>query len=377
MEVKQFKVSNLDDCKKIDDINADWVLCFGAKSLLEDNNIISSLLQKFKTAEIAFCSTAGEICQKCGVSENCIVISAIKFAQTKLKSTIINIKDFSDSYEAGKSIAKKLNDKDLKHIFILSDGSKVNGSELVKSMNNFFKSKVVITGGLAGDGTKFDYTLTSLNDYPSRGNIIAFGLYGDNIQITHGTMGGWDSFGLSKIVTKSVGNELFEIEGVNALELYKEYLGKYSTGLPGTALLFPLAVRMNDEGDVVVRTILSINNERKSMIFAGDIPEGSRVRFMLANFDRLIDAAGSAARSCMIKDTDTLPQLAILISCVGRKVVLGGRVDEEVDAVMSVFGPKVPITGFYSYGEISPLNKGTSCQLHNQTMTITCFQEII
>lgn len=376
MEVKQYKISTLEECKKIIGIKADWVLCFGAKSLLENREIIDNILHTFDSAEIAFCSTAGELCQKCGVCENSMVISAIKFNQTKLQSAIVNIKNFNNSYDAGKSIAEKLDQQDLKHIFILSDGSNVNGSELVKSMNDYFKSSVVITGGLAGDDTKFEYTLTSLNDHPSRGNIIAFGLYGDHIQITHGTMGGWDSFGLAKTVTKSTGNELFEIDGKNALELYKEHLGKYSEGLPETALLFPLSVKMNDDGDVVVRTILSINFEKKSMIFAGDIPEGSKVKFMLANFDRLIDAAGTAAKSSLMSLSNSAPQLAILISCVGRKVVLGGRVDEEVDAVIKVLGPDIPTTGFYSYGEISPLKEGTSCQLHNQTMTITCFQEI-
>ena len=376
MEVKQYKISTLEDCKKIIGIKADWVLCFGAKTILENREIIDNILYTFDSAEIAFCSTAGEICQKCGVCENSMVINAIKFEHTKLQSAIVNVKNFNNSYDAGKSIAEKLDQQDLKHIFILSDGSNVNGSELVKSMNEYFHSDVVITGGLAGDDIKFEYTLTSLNDHPSRGNIIAFGLYGDHIQITHGTMGGWDSFGLAKTVTKSIANELFEIDGKNALELYKEHLGKYSEGLPETALLFPLSVKMNDDGDVVVRTILSINFEKKSMIFAGDIPEGSKVRFMLANFDRLIDAAGTAAKSSLMSLSNSAPQLAILISCVGRKVVLGGRVDEEVEAVMKVLGPNIPITGFYSYGEISPLKEGTSCQLHNQTMTITCFQEI-
>jgi hypothetical protein len=376
MKIKQFKITNLEECQIIDAEKADWVLCFGAKALLENREIISTLLDKFMGAEIAFCSTAGEICQKCGVGNDTMVITSIKFQHTKLKSTIVNIQNFANSYDAGKSIAETLNDKSLKHIFILSDGSNVNGSELVKSMNEYFKSNVVITGGMAGDDTRFDYTLTSLNDFPSRGNIMAFGLYGDKIKIAHGSMGGWDSFGLAKTVTKSVGNELFEIDGRNALELYKEHLGKYSDDLPGAALLFPLAVKMNESGDVVVRTILSINNEKNSMIFAGDVPEGSKVRFMLANFDRLIDAAGTAAKSSLISIANAKPQLAILISCVGRKIVLGGRVDEEVGAVIDVLGGDIPITGFYSYGEISPLKEGTSCQLHNQTMTITCFQEV-
>lgn len=374
MKVDQFKINQLSDCDAFESINYDWVMCYGAKNLLEDQDIISRLLEKFTGAEIFFCSTAGEIC-KTGVCEQCIVITAIKFSKTTLKSHVLKIKDFNNSLDAGRYLAQQLDGDGLKHIFIISDGSLVNGSELVTGLNDYYQSKVIITGGLAGDDANFDYTVTGLNDYPSKGNIIGFGLYGDHIQVTHSSMGGWDSFGLSKVVTRSQSNELFEIDGRCALDLYKEYLGKYAEGLPGTALLFPLAVKLEDRQDSVVRTILSINNERKSMIFAGDIPEGSKVRFMMANFDRLIDAAGNAAKRSVEQIINFKPELAILISCVGRKIVLAGRTDEEIEAVQAELGSNVPIAGFYSYGEISPMNDSVGCELHNQTMTITCLHE--
>lgn len=375
MKVHQYKITNAKDCYTIDSGDYDWVMCFGAKKLLEDEMITSTILEKFSNTQLFFCSTAGEIC-KLGVCDNSIIITAIKFNHTIVKAQHISINDFNSSYDAGQFLAKQLQDEKLKHIFIISDGSLVNGSELVNGLNEFYQSQVVITGGLAGDDTNFDYTITGLNEHPSRGNIIGFGLYGDHILITHSSMGGWDSFGLSKTVTRAVGNELFEINGRNALDFYSEQLGKYAEGLPGTALLFPLAVKLNDSDDSIVRTILSINNEKKSMIFAGDIPEGSKVKFMMANFDRLIDAAGSAAKNSIIQAPDFAPELAILISCVGRRIVLAGRTDEEIEAVQNELSPNIPIAGFYSYGEISPLNDGVGCQLHNQTMTITCFQEI-
>jgi len=125
-----------------------------------------------------------------------------------------------------------------------------------------------------------------------------------------------------------------------------------------------------------VRTIQSINEEDQSMIFAGDIPEGSKVRFMKANFDRLIDAASLAAKTSLTTLQEMSPKVAILISCVGRKLILGSRIDEEVEAVREILGQGTLITGFYSYGEISPVNESTKCELHNQTMTITCFEEI-
>ena len=182
-------------------------------------------------------------------------------------------------------------------------------------------------------------------------------------------------FGLEKKITKSVSNELYEIDNSNALDIYKQYLGSYANELPGSALLFPLSIKLDNDSDSVVRTILSINDEAKSMVFAGDVPEGSKVRFMKANFDKLIDAASDAAESSLVNLKKSSPKLAILISCVGRKIILSKRVDEEVEAVADVLGKDTLITGFYSYGEISPLNINSKCELHNQTMTITTFDE--
>ena len=137
-----------------------------------------------------------------------------------------------------------------------------------------------------------------------------------------------------------------------------------------------ISIKLNNDSESVVRTILSINNETKSMVFAGDVPEGSKVRFMKANFDKLVDAASDAAENSLVGIKSQQPKLAILISCVGRKIILSKRVDEEVEAVIDILGNDVVTTGFYSYGEISPLNINGKCEVHNQTMTITTFDEI-
>jgi hypothetical protein len=188
-------------------------------------------------------------------------------------------------------------------------------------------------------------------------------------------MGGWEMFGPERKVTKAQSNKLYEIDGKNALELYKMYLGKYAEELPGSALLFPLSVKLPGQEEPVVRTILSIDAEDGSMVFAGDVPEGSLVRFMKANFDKLIDAATQAAQMTFTRPFSHSPKLALLISCVGRKIILDKRVEEEVDAIADTFGESTFLTGFYSYGEISPLARNKPCELHNQTMTITTLDE--
>ncbi len=297
-----------------------------------------------------------------------------EFNSTLIKTVRLNINNYPDSFEAGKVLFNKLDEKDLSYMLVISDGGMVNGSQLVKGIEHVNITNIPVTGGLAGDGDKFNYTVVGCNEQPAQGNIVGVGFYGDSLKIGHSSFGGWEIFGPEKKVTRSEANRLFEIDGKSALELYKQYLGKYADELPGSALLFPLYVRPEGSTDSVVRTILSIDTNENSMVFAGDISEGSYVRFMKANFDKLIDAATHAACSTLTQ-FPAKPKLALLISCVGRKLILGKRIDEEVEAVKEIFGEGTLLSGFYSYGEISPLNKNARCELHNQTMTITTFNE--
>jgi hypothetical protein len=361
--------SVLNDCRE-----AQLVLCFSAKHILATPGIYPLLKQKFANAEIVMGSTSGEIYQN-EVKDDSLVALAIRFDATVFHTASINIADFKNSYDAASALVKLLPATDLSCIFVISDGSVVNGSELVKGLNDATENKVLITGGLAGDAADFNSTLVGLNAAPTNGMVAAVGFYGSQLIITHGSQGGWETFGPERLVTQSSGNRLFEIDSKPALDLYKKYLGPDAANLPSSALLFPLSVIIPGSTQPVVRTILSIDEDMNSMVFAGDIPMGSKVRFMKANFDKLTAAAASAAQKTIVEE-NRKPDLALLVSCVGRKLVLGSRIDEEVEAVHELLGNKTTIAGFYSYGEISPFNAGGACQLHNQTMTITSFYEL-
>lgn len=350
------------------------VLCFAEKKLLEEPGIYKRMKEKFPAAEIVFSSTSGEIFHD-AVQDNSLVTAALQFDHTKIHSAVVKIQDHHNSYDAAKALLQKLPKEDLVYVLVISDGSMVNGSELVKGLNDITEGKILVTGGLSADAADFKSTLTGLNAEPSHGNVIAIGFYGDHIHVTHGTKGGWEMFGPERDVTRSESNVLFEIDGKSALELYKKYLGPDADHLPGSALLFPLSIIIPGSTEPVVRTILSIDESTQSMTFAGDIPMHSKVRFMKANFDKLTAAASSAAQHSFSNSGQT-PQFSLLISCVGRKLILGPRCEEEVEAVNELFGNNTVLAGFYSYGEISPFNEGVDCQLHNQTMTITSFYEL-
>jgi hypothetical protein len=300
----------------------------------------------------------------------------VQFEKTKIKSVHAEIKDMSESRKLGTLLAKEINQKDLKHAMVFTDGLGVNGSELAKGISDILPDEVAVTGGMAGDQARFSETIVGLNENIGRNKIVLIGFYGDNLEVGYGSYGGWDAFGVERIVTKSKGNVLYELDGKPVLDLYEKYLGKLAKRLPSTGLLFPLSVREGEDKSPYVRTILSVNKKEKSMTFAGDIPEGSYARLMRANFDRLVDGAIEAAEKSKKINGSVSPELAILISCVGRKLVLKQRIEEEIEGVKDVLGDKPVICGFYSYGELSPGMDGLKkCDLHNQTMTITTFVE--
>jgi hypothetical protein len=353
-------------------VTYDLVLGFAPREILSDPAVYSSIQAEYPAAHILLNSTAGEIMDT-EVSDDTISLTAIAFEKTTLMPVFTDIGTVKNSYEAGRSLALGLNPEGLKYVLVISDGQAVNGSELVSGLQEHLPEHIIITGGLAGDGGKFQKTLVGLNEMPAEGRIVAIGFYGDLI-VSYGSVGGWDSFGPERLITKSVANVLYELDGQPALDVYKMYLGEYANELPQSGLLFPLSIRLDNVNNAVVRTILSVNPEDKSLTFAGNMPEGFYARLMKANLDRLIEGASDAALNSIDKRT-TPPELALLISCVGRKLVLDQRIEEEVEVIRAIYGPSAAIAGFYSYGEISPSVNFLKCDLHNQTMTITTFSE--
>ncbi len=351
------------------------ILAFGHRQLIESSNAISLLKQKFPNSQLIGCSTAGEIEDE-QVHNGTICATAIQFEKSSVISNHLVIDDVDDSYAAGHKIATSFNHNNLRHLFVLTDGLVVNGSQFVQGMQESLPDGVTVTGGLAADGPDFEKTLVfTHNTNPSTNSIAAIGFYGNNLHLGYASMGGWESFGIERLVTKAKNNVLYELDGQPALDLYKSFLGDQAEGLPAAGLLFPLSIKDKSGKPAIVRTILGINEKEKTMTFAGDIPQGARVQLMRSNVDRLIKGSLDAAKKSIEGWQGTPPQLAILISCIGRKLVLKQMAEEEVEIAKSQIGTNATVTGFYSYGEISPFAKNSKCELHNQTMTITLISE--
>jgi len=353
-------------------LKAPLVLIFGNRFLLEDPQIFSEVRKLFPDGELIFASSCGDLISG-AVNDEHITITAIEFERTDFAIARVNIKDFDNSEAAGEAVVKLLDKENLQHVFVLSEGSNVNGSALTKGMQSILPS-ILITGGLCGDDGRFERTLTSYNEPPKEGEIVVIGFYGDSFEASFSIYGGWKPFGPERTITKSDGNVLYEIDGKPALDLYKMYLGEKADELPGSALIYPLNVQSEGNTQSFVRTILNIDEEKNAMILAGDVPENSKVQLMMSTMDDIAAASETAAIRA-IEGRRKSPQLAILISCIGRKLLLDQRVEEEVEEVMEVIGDDVVITGMYSYGEIAPFYGERECRLHNQTMTITLISE--
>jgi hypothetical protein len=374
MKVQQ--MSLVKDCWQSDisaiDIDPNLLLLFVSPSFEEKKKVVDLLQINYPKATIIGCSTAGEI-SDITVKDDTISLTAIQLEKTTFKKVSCKVNDMLYSEEAGIDLAEQLYTDTLKHVLIFSDGLNVNGADLVSGLKSKLPN-VSITGGLAGDGSNFEKTFVINGNIIDDKTIVALGLYGNNLKVGYSSKGGWDSFGIERLVTKSNKNILYELDGESALKVYKSFLGEEAKNLPSSGLLFPLSMRDKGNAAPVVRTILAINEEDQSLTFAGNIPQDSYVRLMKANIDRIIDGAEDSARSAnKLMKNDS--QLAILISCVGRRLVLKQMVEEEVEAVRSVLGDQPCITGFYSYGEIAPFGQFSPCELHNQTMTITTLTE--
>lgn len=355
-------------------LNAPLVLVLGNRYMLEDANIYQDIKTLFPDGQIVFGSTCAEISSN-DVNQQSITITAIEFEKSTFVIKTSNIKNNNqDSYKVGQDLIQQLPKDNLKHVFVISEGSFVNGSKLTQGMNSVTQNNLLITGGLCGDDDRFEKTIAGYNENPKEGQLIAIGFYGDTLEVTFSIYGGWTPFGPERVVTKSDDNILFELDGQPALDLYKTYLGDKAKDLPGAALLYPLNVKVQIDDQPIVRSILNIDETNNSVILAGDIPENAKVQLMMTNVDNIANASERAAKQAM-NLRQNKPELAMLVSCIGRKLVLDQRVEEEVEEVIEVIGQDTTISGFYSYGEIAPFDGEISCQLHNQTMTITLISE--
>ena len=348
---------------------AELVLVFADEAHFQSTSCFTELRERFPKAHILGCSSSGTVAGVT-ISDGDVVATAVKLEHSSIRIASIDIEPNKGARELGIQLMSELAAPDLRHVFVLSDGLQVNGSDLAQGLN---QAGIPVTGGLAGDGARFGKTWV-MADAPSKsGRIVALGFYG-KVTVKSGCFAGWEEFGAERIVTKSTGNVVYEIDGQPALALYKKYLADQAKDLPASGLRFPLSIQANKTEKALIRTLLAVDEVANSLTFAGDVPQGYLCKLMRTNLDSLIDNAGLAAQAAH-SSSEQSAGLCLVVSCVGRRLVMGQLTEEELDAVQAKLGETTTITGFYSYGELAPFSDVLKCQLHNQTMTLTTIYE--
>lgn len=354
---------------------ADLAIFFGDSSALSDGQVAQQLQSLFPDAIVAGCSAGGQIVGP-AVVEGGVDAVAISFDSASARLAWGRISGAAEAREVGGRLGAALAAPTLSCILVISDGLSVNGAALVAGIAAQVGPSVAIVGGLAGDGARFEKTIVAAGGECGPNIIAAIGLYGSSLETGYGCEGGWTRFGPLRSITKSENNILYELDGEPALALYERYLGaEESRDLPASGLLFPLRISQREREDAgVVRTILGIDRAKGSMTFAGDMPLGWDAQLMRGSSEGLIEGAALAAQHA--NSTLTGPaEFSLMVSCIGRKLLMGQRVDQEVEAAADALPGAAPPFGFYSYGEISPHRGSGLAQLHNQTMTVFLMRE--
>lgn len=313
------------------------------------------------------------------VEDDLTVVTFLAFDRATAHPIMVSGATVESSEEIGGRIGAELREiADLRHVLVFAEGITFNGAAFLRGLNPSLPAGVRVSGGMASNGTALTRSVIGLDGPPDTGRVVAIGLAGASLAVGTGSVGGWDFFGPERVVTNADNTVLYELDGERALDVYKRYLGHFADELPGSALLFPLAVRATRDGPVAVRTCLNVDEAEGTLRFAGDIPNGSTVRLMRTTPDKLVDGAARAAEIARPAGGAPSDSLTLCVSCIGRRAVMRSRVEEELEEVVRESGSPV-VVGFYSNGEMAPPSDGRDfgdAVLHNQTMTVTTITEL-
>jgi hypothetical protein len=349
------------------DDNKVLAIAFGDPSVVDHpDRPMDQLIAAWAGRPLIGCSTGGQLIGD-AVRDGTVVVTIMRFAATEVLCAHVDLARSGSARRAGRELAEALAEPGLAAIFVLVDGLSVNGTALTEGIADVLPD-VPVSGGLAADGDRFAHTWTVVDGELAEGHVSAVGFVGDQIEIGFGSIGGWEPFGPDRLVTRSFGNVLYELDGRPASDLYREYLGSDAGPLPAAGWRLPLCVKDLD-GRTVVRSVRDVHESEGSITFVGDIAQGSTAQLMRGSVDGLVHGANVAAKQAATGNEC----VAIAISSLGRRALLGERSEDELDAALEALRDDVVLVGFHGYGELAPVD-GTN-DVHDQTMTITTLGE--
>lgn len=328
-------------------------------------------------------TTAGEISTS-GFSKQSAVIMALSSPILDF-TTSIGLNMSKDEKACSVSLARKIRRKkavkNAVSLLIFPNGMGGDGVKVIEGLHQVMGTNIEIIGGYLGDDERFENTFQYYNGKVYKDAIPALLISGENgFETGIGVRSGFESIGNRFYCTDSENNIVKKFDEERALDLYREFLGEErSKRLPGICLEYPFGlidekVSIAGKDYFQLRCGLTVDREEGTITLAASIPKGSALTITTASRGEIINGAKLAALQAREALKNTVPQAILMLSCVGRKLVLGRRTQEEVDAVKEILGEDVPIIGFYTYGEIGPIDKMREelaiTRFHNETVVL-------
>ena len=316
-------------------------------------------------------TTAGEIVDS-EVMEQSTVIMLLNINKEQYK---IFTEESADTYKVSNDMAvfaKKTFANP--SIIVVSAGLTIDAEQIIKGVHDV-DATLPLFGGLAGDDLTMKASYVFSNNYESSNGIIALIIDNDKINVQGIATSGWDNIGIEKTITNSAGNVVYTIDDEPAVDVFVNYF-QFTDSVDDTAQIiaqnfaqYPLQLK-KENGNVVLRAPLMVDIESRALIFAGGIPQGSKVKFSVPPGFDLIEK--TTERISEIKTHIPEADAMIMFSCKARHMALGPMTGDEADKIRGIWNK--PLIGFFTYGEIGSA-KDNSCEFHNETCSMVVLKE--
>lgn len=334
----------------------------------DHKEMLAILNQEFPNVPLIGCTTDGELSSLMQFREDSLTIAAFDAEQVEF---VVGIgrnlsKDIHTATQVAVQQALSTATKEAKLCITTPESLTTSGVAIVDSLRERLGSNFPIVGGLAGDQWKFTGSYQFFATEVFQDSLPLLLLCGP-VEFSIGVSSGWVPIGEPSFISKAKQNVVFEIGGRPALEYYQRYFGP-EVKPPGE---LPLAVYGDGEGNYYLRAPVAYDKDTGSITFAGDLPEGAKVRLTQAHRDGILAATNLALK--MAQETFPLaknPDAALIFACAGRKQLLGTRTMEESQVLANHLPSHLPMMGFYTYGEIAPLALGKPTYFHNNTLVV-------
>ena len=323
------------------------------------------------------CSTAGEILGE-GPSRRSVVVMAIRSDSLRI-ATGLGLGIRKNPLQAGRDLATRLGKAKLPNphgLLIFPDGLTGNVADLIRGIQDVLGLSFPIVGGSSADDFAFHQTHQFFQGQVATDAVVGVLLSGP-IGLGIGARHGWQPLGKPRRVTKATANVVKEMDGHSAVNLYETYFGRAAASLKterlaDMSILYPLGMPIPGEEEYLLRNVLRVDPD-DSLVYAGEIPEGSEVRLMMGSKQKALEAARLAAEQAVRSIAPQPPRFGLVFSSCSRARLFGRQAAQEIHSIRRALGATVPLIGFYDYGEQAPLTathfRGRS-YFHNESVVV-------